>query len=97
MFRPFPEEEIAQVLKNVKALAVMDKAEGFSGVGGPLGTEIKSALFGRAETVKIVNYIYGLGGRDVKADDIEKVYNDLLEIQKTGKVGETYRYLGVRE
>ncbi|MGE5677311.1 MAG: pyruvate ferredoxin oxidoreductase [Pseudomonadota bacterium] len=97
MFRPFPEEEIAAALKNIKALAVLDKAEGFSAVGGPLGAEIKAALFGRTENIKVVNYIYGLGGRDVKADDIEKVYNDLLEIQKTGKTGETYRYLGVRE
>lgn len=97
MFRPFPEEEIAAALKKVKVLAVMDKAEGFSAVGGPLGAEIKAALFGRAGDIKVVNYIYGLGGRDVKADDIEKVYSDLLEIQKTGKTGETYRYLGVRE
>ena len=97
VFRPFPEEEIAEALKHVKALAVMDKAEGFSAVGGPLGAEIKSALYGRAEGIKVVNFIYGLGGRDVKTDDIEKVYNDLLEIIKTGKVGETYRYVGVRE
>lgn len=97
VFRPFPEEEIAEALKHVKALAVMDKAESFSAVGGPLGTEIKSALYGRADGVKTVNYIYGLGGRDVRADDIEKVYNDLLDIVKTGKLGETYRYVGVRE
>ncbi|HYE81473.1 MAG TPA: pyruvate ferredoxin oxidoreductase [Clostridia bacterium] len=97
VFRPFPEEEVANALKKAKALAVMDKAEGFSAVGGPLGAEVKSALYGRAEGIKVVNYIYGLGGRDVRADDIEKVYNDLLSIQKTGQVGETYRYVGVRE
>jgi pyruvate ferredoxin oxidoreductase alpha subunit len=97
MFRPFPEEEIAKALKKVKALGVMDKAEGFSAVGGPLGAEIKSALYGRNDGIKVVNYIYGLGGRDVRADDIEKVYSDLLEIKENGKVGETYRYLGVRE
>jgi len=97
MFRPFPEEEIAEALKKVKALAVLDKAEGFSAVGGPLGAEIRSALYGRADGIRVVNYIYGLGGRDVRADDIEKVYGDLLEIQKSGKTGETYRYLGVRE
>ncbi len=97
MFRPFPEEEIAEVLKHVKVLGVMDKAESFSAVGGPLKAEIKAALYGRADGIKVVNYIYGLGGRDVKADDIEKVFNDLLEIMKTGDVGETYRYLGVRE
>lgn len=97
VFRPFPEVEIADALKNIKALGVMDKAESFSAVGGPLGAEIKSALYGRADGIKTVNYIYGLGGRDVKADDIEKVYNDLLEIVKTGKLGETYKYVGVRE
>jgi pyruvate ferredoxin oxidoreductase alpha subunit len=97
VFRPFPEDEIAEALKNIKALAVMDKAESFSSVGGPLGAEIKSALYGRADGIKTVNYIYGLGGRDVRANDIEKVYDDLLEILKTGRLGETYRYVGVRE
>ncbi len=97
VFRPFPEEEIVEAIKHIKVLAVMDKAEGFSAVGGPLGAEIKSALYGRADGIKVVNFIYGLGGRDVKADDIEQVYNELLSIQKSGKVGETYRYLGVRE
>jgi len=97
VFRPFPEEEIAEALKHIKVLAIMDKAESFSAVGGPLGAEIKSALYGRAEGIKVVNFIYGLGGRDVKANDIDKVYSELLEILKTGKVKETYRYLGIRE
>lgn len=97
VFRPFPEVEIANALKHIKVLAVMDKAEGFSGVGGPLGAEIKAALYGRADGIPVVNYIYGLGGRDVKADDIEKVYSDLQDILKTGQLGATYRYIGVRE
>jgi pyruvate ferredoxin oxidoreductase alpha subunit len=97
VFRPFPGAEIAEALKHVKALGVMDKAEGLSASGGPLGADVRSALYGRADGIKVVNYIYGLGGRDVKADDIEKAYNELLEIVKTGKIGETYKYLGVRE
>ncbi|MEA4848072.1 MAG: pyruvate ferredoxin oxidoreductase [Clostridiaceae bacterium] len=97
MFRPFPADEIAEALKNIKALAVMDKAESYSAVGGPIGAEIKSALYGKADGIKVLNYIYGLGGRDVKADDIEKVYDSLLDIIKTGQIGETYRYVGVRE
>ncbi|MGE5631799.1 MAG: pyruvate ferredoxin oxidoreductase [Caulobacteraceae bacterium] len=96
VFRPFPAEEIAQALKNIKAVAGMDKAESNSGVGGPLGGEVRSALYGRADGIKVVNYIYGLGGRDVRAEDIETVYNDLLGIVKSGQVGETYRYVGVR-
>jgi len=97
VFRPFPAEEIAEALKHVKALAVMDKAEGFSAVGGPLFADIKAALYGIADGIKVVNYIYGLGGRDVKADNIEFVYNELQNILKTGQIGETYRYVGVRE
>lgn len=96
MFRPFPADEIAEALKNVKALAVMDKAESYSAMGGPIGAEVKSALYGKADGIKVLNYIYGLGGRDVRADDIEEVYNSLMDIVKTGQIGETYRYIGVR-
>jgi pyruvate ferredoxin oxidoreductase alpha subunit len=75
----------------------MDKAESFSGVGGPLFAEIKAALYGVVDGIKVINYIYGLGGRDVKADDIETVFTALEHINKTGNIGETYRYIGVRE
>lgn len=47
--------------------------------------------------VPAVNYIYGIGGRDTKADDIESVYNDLLEIVKTNQIDNPYRYLGLRK
>ena len=47
--------------------------------------------------VPAVNYVYGIGGRDTKADEIEEVYNDLLEIAKTGKVDNPYRYFGLRK
>lgn len=97
VFRPFPGDEIAEALKNVKALAVMDKAEGLSSVGGPLFADIKAALYGKADRIKCVNYVYGLGGRDVRTDDIEKVYDDLLGIVRIGKVFDTYRFLGLKE
>lgn len=97
VFRPFPAQEIANAIKHIKALAIMDKAESFSGVGGPLFSEIKSALYGVLDGIKIINYIYGLGGRDVKTNDIELVYNTLINIVKTGDIGDTYRYVGVRE
>ena len=46
--------------------------------------------------VPAVNYVYGIGGRDTKADEIEQVYNDLLEIVKTGNIDNPYRYFGLR-
>ncbi len=97
VFRPFPFEELGKALAGLKAVAVMDKADSFSAAGGPLFAEVRSAMFDHARDTKAVNYIYGLGGRDVRTDDIMKVYEDLLEIAKTGKVKSTVNYLGVRE
>ncbi|WP_411682136.1 pyruvate ferredoxin oxidoreductase [Clostridium thailandense] len=97
VFRPFPMEEIAEALKHVKAIAVMDKAEGFSAAGGPLFAEVRSALYDVKERPMMINYIYGLGGRDVRTSDIATVYNDLFQILKDGQVNEVYKYLSVRE
>lgn len=96
VYRPFPVEEIVGALSKCKAIAVLDKAEGLNAAGGPVFTDVTSAMYGRVDGVKAINYIYGLGGRDVKAEDIEKVFNDLVEL-KDGKMKEVYNYLGVRE
>ncbi len=97
LFRPFPQEEIALALGHVKAIAVMDRSEGFSATGGPLFAEVRSALYATSDRPAIVNYIYGLGGRDVRVSDICSVFTDLFEIIESQDTGETYRYLGVRE
>ena len=96
VFRPFPGEEIAKALANAKAVAVLDKADGLNAVGGPLFTDITSAMQVSKVSVPTVNYIYGIGGRDTKVSDLESVYTDLQEIVKTGKIDNPYRYLGLR-
>ena len=96
VYRPFPAEEIAEALKNLKAIAVLDKADSLNAAGGALYEDVVSGLYNAKATVPVVNYIYGIGGRDTKSDDIEKVYNDLQEIMKKGTVENPYRYLGVR-
>ncbi|KPU27524.1 pyruvate ferredoxin oxidoreductase [Caloranaerobacter sp. TR13] len=97
VFRPFPVEELRDALKHVKAIAVMDKADSFSAAGGPVFVETRAALYDAETKPVVINYIYGLGGRDVRTNDIMKVYNDLLEIVETGEVKSVYNYLGVRE
>ena len=97
LYRPFPAEEIAEVLKNVKAVAIMDRAEGYSNHGGPLGADVMSAMFRAKSQAHAVNYIYGLGGRDVRVEDMEGVFEDLKQIIADGDAGETYRYMGIRE
>lgn len=97
VFRPFPAEEIAKALKNVKAVAVLDKAEGLSACGGPLYTDVTSGMYINKMDIPAINYIYGIGGRDTTSHDIEKVYNDLIQIVNTGTIDNPYRYLGLRK
>ncbi len=97
VFRPWPWRQIAEALGGTKAVAVLDRADGLSSVGGPLFPEIRSALYDWRERPLVVDYIYGLGGRDIGPEDIEHVFNDLLHIKDEGSVAEPVTYLGVRE
>ena len=96
-FRPFPAEEIAEALKNVKVFACMDKDDSFNSHCGPIYAETCAGLVENNVNVKGINYIYGLGGRDVKVESIKTVFTELEKIIKEGKLGDTYRYLEVRE
>lgn len=96
-FRPFPAEEIAKALGKAKAVAVMDKSISFGGNGGAVFHETRHALYDVQNHPYLVNYIYGLGGRDTSPSQIRKVYEDLQKIAQTGKVEEKTRYIGLRE
>ena len=97
VFRPFPGEEIAKALSHVKAVAVLDKSDSLNAAGGALFEDVVSSMFVENIHVPTVNYIYGIGGRDTTADQIESVYSDLAEIAKTGKIENPYRYVGLRK
>ena len=96
VYRPFPAQEIAEALKNVKAIAVLDKSDSLNNAGGALFTDVTSGMYINNVNVPIINYIYGIGGRDVPTTQIESVYSDLADIVKTGNIGNPYRYLGLR-
>ena len=98
VFRPFPVEEVAKALKNVKTIAILDKADSLNGAGGALYEDVTSAMYTENVHVPAVNYIYGIGGRDTTTNDIEKVFEDLQEIVKDEKNAKNhYRYLGLRK
>ena len=80
VFRPFPFTEIADAIKGAKAVAVLDRSESFGAEGGPLFLEVRSALYDYDVRPAMVNYIYGLGGADVKLDLIRRVYSDLADV-----------------
>ncbi|MCR4889136.1 MAG: pyruvate ferredoxin oxidoreductase [Ruminococcus sp.] len=74
--RPFPNEEIAETLKNAKAYAVLEKDISF-GNEGTVFTNVNSALKKAGLNVNGYNFIGGLGGRNISASDIEKIYSDI--------------------
>lgn len=96
VFRPFPEEEIAKALSRVKAVAIMDRSEMFSATSGPLGAEVRAAMYQAHGTADVVNYFYGLGGRDITVSDFKAVYDRLETIARTHVVTDMYEYIGLR-
>ena len=96
-FRPFPAKEIAEVLGQVKSLAVLDRAISFGAHGGPLFMEICSALYNAHMDTPVLNFIYGLGGRAAEIENIEEVFTRLQKAAQTGKVDQAINYLNLRE
>ena len=96
VYRPFPGEEVAKALSHLKAVAVLDKSDSLNAAGGALFEDVVSSLYVNKISIPVVNYVYGIGGRDTKANDIESVYTDLLKIKENGNIENPYRYLGLR-
>ena len=96
VYRPFPGKEVAKALSHLKAVAVLDKSDSLNAIGGALFEDVVSSMYVAKQNVPVVNYVYGIGGRDTTEKEINSVYTDLAEIAKNGKVENPYRYLGLR-
>jgi pyruvate ferredoxin oxidoreductase alpha subunit len=95
-FRPFPYEEVRKVLSGAKAVGVLDRSMSFGGQGGPVMIEVRSALYDSVD-VPVKGYVYGLGGRDMSAEYIERALVELKELAASGKSSDEIGLLGVRE
>ena len=92
-FRPYPEEKIAEVCGDVKAVGVYDRSVSF-GVGGPHYLEARNALFD--SDVPVIDFIGGLGGRDVTEADVRSIYEVLLEAARTGAAKRNVEWVSTR-
>jgi len=97
VYRPFPTEQIVKTIENIKALAVLDRACSIGAPYGPLCSDVIATLYKEGIKLNVFNVIYGLGGRDMTPLDIEAVFNETLEIAKTGVIKEPVKFVGVRE
>ena len=96
VFRPFPVADLTAALAGVKAIAVLDRAESFGAEGGPLFLEVRSALYDATERPAVVNYVYGLGGADVRLELMRDVFDDLADIASGAAKPAGLVYLGTR-
>ena len=97
VFRPFPGPELRQALAGVSAIGIMDRADSFSGEGGPVFAETRAALYSGDHRPECVNYIYGLGGRDTGPDLIRAALDEVKDLASVKAQDGLVRYLGVRE
>lgn len=96
MYRPFPEEELAELLAKVKAAAVMDRAYSYGGVGGPLYTDVLSTLYKRGIKIPVADFVYGLGGRDFRPEEAEEIFRKALEASESGSFPQHLYWWGVK-
>ncbi len=95
-FRPFPHREVADALGKAKCIVVCDRVASFGAFGSPTFMELRSALYEVSEKPSVINYIYGLGGRDTGPDLLEQAYEEGLRVAETGEIKKHVGYLGVR-
>ncbi len=88
-FRPFPYDDIYEAVKDLKSVGVIDRSVGF-GNAGTTYMEIVSGLYGRTD-VPVSSFVVGVGGRDVKIEDIEMIAG------KVEKRDRGYHWVNVKE
>lgn len=96
VFRPFPAEEIANALKNCKAVAIMDRCESYNGHGGPLASEVLAGLYRAKVYIETVCYTYGLAGRDFTVEDVYGIFDELKDVVENDKKVVQHRYINLR-
>lgn len=87
--RPFPDEEIVEALRNVKAVAVLEKDISF-GAEGTVFTNVNSVLKKSGLGLPCVNYIGGLGGKDISADEIREIFSALEDLSRGEKKSDVH-------
>lgn len=94
MFRPFPAEEVAAALKNVKVVGVVDRSSGLGAAQGPVCSEVKAACYG--SEAKIFSFVGGIAGRDISDGSFRKIFGELLDVAE-GKADSCRKWFDVKD
>ncbi len=96
LWRPFPFDDFREAVRDADVLIVLDRAISFGGPGGPVASEVKAALYDIPDKPKVVNFVAGLGGRDITVSDFQEIIHKGIQIAEKGSPNE-YEIYGVRE
>jgi len=95
MIRPFPAKEIAEVLKNAKAVVVGDRADSYGAHGGNMVNEVKAALYTHeVKNIHVISRVYGLGGKDFFLEDAVAFFEFAIDAMNKGYVEKPFDYYG---
>jgi len=97
LWRPFPFEELAEAVKGLDQIIVLDRAISFGGPGGPVASEIRNALYHQDNMPFVTNYVCSLAGRDITANDFIKIYEESSNASEEMLKRNDYTIYGVRE
>jgi pyruvate ferredoxin oxidoreductase alpha subunit len=96
LWRPFPTKDFLKAIGKVKALCVVDRAVSHGATGGPVGIEVRSALYQSNKRPRVLNLIAGLSGRDVTKEDFVEIFEKTFETLSK-KPTTPYEIYGVKE
>ena len=98
-FRPFPTPELQETLSGVKAVGVIDRDYSFGSPfhGGVLATELRAALYPADNRPKLISFIAGLGGREVSANDVIDIADQVFAATTGDTDDQDTHWIGVRE
>lgn len=94
LWRPFPFEELRQAVGGTEVLIILDRCLSFGGPG-PVASEVKAALYPEEKRPRIISFIGGLGGRDIRVEEFENMFYKGKEIAEKG-LEEEFELIGVR-
>ena len=96
-FRPFPIDEVLAALAGKAAVAVLDRALAYGACGNPLFQDVCSTLYLGDIHVPLINYVYGIGGREAMPNELIQIFEELEQIAASGRPEPVFRYLSLRE
>jgi pyruvate ferredoxin oxidoreductase alpha subunit len=94
--RPFPIDELRELASSVRAIAVLDRDCSF-GMEGAIMSDVKAALYGLPNPPLVCGYIAGLGGRDIRIEDVKAIFASTMEAARQGRRWRETEFVGVQE